>query len=136
EGLWDRLPPSVVRAAEAKGLKIYAIDAAAVAKEAGLGRRINTVMQTCFFHITNLLPGFQDAIKDSIRKAYASKGGGVLEKNFRAVDAALAGLREVALPLMLPEEELPAPPIPDDAPYFIRTVIGAMIAGRGDDLPV
>ena len=136
EGLWDRLPPSVARAAAVKGLKIYAIDAVKIAKEAGLGRRINTVMQTCFFHITNLLPGFQEAIKDSIRKAYAAKGAGVLEKNFRAVDTALAGLREVPLPAILPAEEPPAPPIPDDAPYFVRRVIGALIAGRGDDLPV
>ncbi|MBI4061766.1 MAG: pyruvate:ferredoxin (flavodoxin) oxidoreductase [Elusimicrobia bacterium] len=136
DGLWERLPPSVARAAAAKGLRVFAIDAAAVAKEAGLGRRVNTVMQTCFFSITGLLPGFEDAIKESIRKAYASKGGGVLEKNFRAVDRALAGLREVPLPAVLPAEEAPAPPIPDDAPYFVRRVIGALIAGRGDDLPV
>ena len=136
EGLWERLPASVVRAAAAKKLKIYAIDAVAVAKEAGLGRRINTVMQTCFFHITKLLPGFEEAIKDSIRKAYASKGGDVLERNFRAVDKALSGLREVSLPSILPEAEPMSPPIPDDAPYFMRRVIGALIAGRGDDLPV
>jgi pyruvate-ferredoxin/flavodoxin oxidoreductase len=136
DGLWDRLPPSVARAASAKGLKVYAIDAAAVAREAGLGRRINTVMQTCFFHITNLMPGFQDAIKDSIRKAYAAKGPDVLEKNFRAVDNALADLREVPLPAVLREEEAPAPPIPDDAPDFVRRLTAALIVGRGDDLPV
>jgi pyruvate-ferredoxin/flavodoxin oxidoreductase len=136
EGLWERLPPSVVRAAAAKKLKVYAIDAASVAKEAGLGRRINTVMQTCFFNITKLLPGFEAAIKDSIRKAYASKGAGVLEKNFRAVDTALAGLREVPFPAVLPAEELPAPPVPDEAPDFVKRVVGELIAGRGDDLPV
>ena len=136
DGLWERLPSSVVRAAAAKKLKVYAIDAVAVAKEAGLGRRINTVMQTCFFHITNLLPGFQDAIRGSICKAYASKGADVLEKNYRAVDTALAGLREVPLPSILREDEPMAPPIPDDAPFFMRRVIGALIAGRGDDLPV
>jgi pyruvate-ferredoxin/flavodoxin oxidoreductase len=136
DGLWDRLPPSVVRAAAAKRLTVYAIDAAAVAKEAGLGRRVNTVMQTCFFSITGLLPGFEEAIKDSIRKAYGTKGGATLEKNFRAVDATLAGLRRVAPPEVLPDEETPAPPISEDAPYFVRRVIGALIAGRGDDLPV
>ena len=116
EGLWERLPAHVVRAAAAKRLKVYAIDAAAVAKEAGLGRRINTVMQTCFFEITKLLPGFETAIKDSIRKAYASKGAAVLEKNFKAVDNALAGLREVPLPRALPPAEPPDPPIPPAAP--------------------
>ncbi|MFI5349499.1 MAG: pyruvate:ferredoxin (flavodoxin) oxidoreductase [Elusimicrobiota bacterium] len=136
DGLWERLPAAVARAAAAKHLKVYAIDAAAVAKAAGLGRRVNTVMQTCFFHITNLLPGFADAIKDSIRKSYGGKGGDVLERNFRAVDSALAGLREVPLPAVLPEPELPAPPIADDAPYFVRRVIGALIAGLGDELPV
>jgi pyruvate-ferredoxin/flavodoxin oxidoreductase len=136
DGLWERLPASVARAAAAKQLKVYAIDAVAVAKAAGLGRRINTVMQTCFFSIDGHLPGFQDAIKDGIRKAYASKGESVLEKNFRAVDAALAGLREVPLPAVLPAEEPPSPPIPDDAPFFVRRVIGELIAGRGDDLPV
>ena len=136
DGLWDRLPPSVVRAAAAKKLKVYAIDAVAVAKEAGLGRRINMVMQTCFFSITGLLPGFKDAIKDSIRKVYASKGAAVIDRNLRAVDSALSGLRDIPLPATLPEEEPLALPIPDDAPYFVRRVIGAMIAGRGDDLPV
>ena len=136
EGLWDRLPASVVRAIADKDLRVYAIDAAAVAKEAGLGRRINTVMQTCFFSITGLLPGFEAAIKDSIRKAYGGKGGAVLENNFRAVDTALAGLRRMALPDAVPAEEPPAAPIPQDAPYFVRRVIGALIAGRGDDLPV
>ncbi|MFI5345568.1 MAG: pyruvate:ferredoxin (flavodoxin) oxidoreductase [Elusimicrobiota bacterium] len=136
EGLWDRLPAAVVRAIAAKKLKVHAIDAAAVAKDAGLGRRINTVMQTCFFSISGLLPGFQEAIKDSIRKAYASKGAGVLEKNFLAVDRALSGLSEVPLPRVLPEAAPVAPPISEDAPYFVRRVVAELIAGRGDDLPV
>ncbi len=136
EGLWDRLPASVAGAAAKKRLKVYAVDAAAVAKEAGLGRRINTVMQTCFFSITGLLPGFQDEIKASIRKAYGSKGPEVLDKNFRAVDMALHGLREVPPPPSGAAEEARVPHVPAVAPDFVRRVIGALIEGRGDMLPV
>ena len=136
EGLWQRLPASVVRAAAAKKLRVFAVDAGAVARDAGLGRRINTVMQTCFFSITGLLPGFQDEIKSTIRKAYGRKGEDILAKNFLAVDRALSGLREVPLPAELPAEEERVPQIPAQAPEFVQRVIGALIAGRGDDLPV
>jgi len=136
EGLWERLPPSVVCEAARKGLKVYAVDAAAAAREAGLGRRINTVMQTCFFGLTKLLPDFQGEIKASIAKAYGRKGGDVLEKNYRAVDLALAGLREVPLPAVLPEDAPLPPHVPAGAPDFVRRVIGPLIEGRGEDLPV
>jgi pyruvate-ferredoxin/flavodoxin oxidoreductase len=136
DGLWDRLPASVARVAREKELKVYAVDAAAVAKEAGLGRRINTVMQTCFFSITGLLPGFQEEIKASIRKAYGRKGPEVLEKNFRAVDMALHGLKEVPPPPEARPDEAHVPHVPAHAPDFVQRVIGALIEGRGDLLPV
>jgi pyruvate-ferredoxin/flavodoxin oxidoreductase len=136
EGLWERLPATAVRAIAEKRLKVFAVDAGKVAKEAGLGRRINTVMQTCFFSIAGVLPDFQGVIKESIRKSYARKGAEVLEKNFKAVDMALAGLREVPLPTALPDEDEYSSRVPDSAPNFVRYVTRALIEGRGDDLPV
>ncbi|MDE2491531.1 MAG: pyruvate:ferredoxin (flavodoxin) oxidoreductase, partial [Elusimicrobia bacterium] len=136
DGLWDRLPASLAREAARKKLKVYAVDAAAVAKEAGLGRRINTVMQTCFFAITGLLPDFQKEIKASIEKAYGRKGPEIVAKNSRAVDRALEGLREVDVPDAVTSTALRPSPVPQSAPPFVRDVTGVMIAGAGDELPV
>jgi pyruvate-ferredoxin/flavodoxin oxidoreductase len=136
EGFWDRQPVSAAREAARKKLKIYAVDAAAVARAAGLGRRINTVMQTCFFSITGLLPDFQAVIKASIQKAYAHKGAEILEKNFRAVDLALTGLREVSAPPVAAPDELIFSHVPSTENDFAHRVINALIEGRGDELPV
>jgi len=135
ERAWERLPAGARRAILAKGLRLFAIDASGVAREAGLGQRINTVMQTCFFHLIGLVPGFMAAIQDSIRKAYAGKGEKAVEANLRAVEAALSRLREVPVPAeTLPEEEAQAPP--PGASEFVKRVTWELLAGRGEELPV
>jgi pyruvate-ferredoxin/flavodoxin oxidoreductase len=139
---WESLPASARSQIRAKKLALYAIDAAAVAREAGLGGRVNTVLQTCFFAISGVLPADQaiPAIKAAIAKSYGRRGADVVARNDAAVDAAVAGLHRVDVP----ETETagtdaagaPDASIPADAPEFVQTVTAAMLAGRGDDLPV
>ena len=121
-----------------KQLKVYVIDAYKVAEEAGMGARINTIMQTCFFAISGVLPADQAIakIKDAIRKTYGKKGEAIVEKNFRAVDAALANMHELEVPAEVSSRlELP-PVVPEHAPDFVKRVTAEIIAGRGDQLPV
>ena len=109
-----------------------------MAREAGLGGRINTVMQTCFFALSGVLP--QDEaiarIKDSIKKTYGKRGEVVLERNFAAVDGALGALHEVAVPDRVNGVKTWRPPISDDAPDFVKRVTRMMIEGKGELLPV
>ena len=138
DAVWDRLPRSMQQRIIDLGLQVYVIDATRVAAEAGLRGRTNTILQTCFFAISGVLP-HDDAIeeiKKSIRKAYGRKGGDVVEKNFAAVDAALANLHRVPIPAAASSvwERLAA--VPDRAPAFVRSVTAQMMAGLGDDLPV
>ncbi len=120
-----------------KRLRLFVIDAARIALDAGTGRRVNTVLQTCFFALSGVLPRERaiEAIKHAVAKTYAAKGDEVLRANFAAIDAALAGLQEVEVPLHV---TAPAADrlIPDDAPEFVRTVIGPLLEGHGDLLPV
>ena len=134
--IWPRLPAAVRQAIVQKKLKFYAIDAYQVAREAGLGPRINTVMQTCYFHITKLLPGFMELIKGAIKKSYAIKGEAVVSKNIRAVDGAIAGLFEVKPSSEKLAEVVAKPIVPAEAPEFVQKVIAELMAYRGDDLPV
>jgi len=134
--IWSRLPANVRKAVVEKKLRFYALDAYPVARAAGLGPRINTVMQTCYFHITSLLPGFQDLIKGAIRKTYAAKGEAVVKKNIQAVDDALSGLIEVKYPTDAVPGARPKAMVPPEAPEFVRKVTAELMAYRGDELPV
>ena len=136
--VWNNLPRSVQKIIIAKGIKIYSINAYKVAKEKQLGNRINTIMQTCFFAISGVLPPTEaiDKIKESIRKTYGNRGEAVLRRNFAAVDAALAYLNEIPVPAEATSTfDLPAV-ISVDAPEFVQQVTGEIMAGRGDSLPV
>ena len=136
--VWEHLPPEVQEQIVEKRLRIWVVDATDVAREAGLGKRVNTVLQTCFFALTDVLPLEQaiGAVKDAIRTTYAKRGEAVLERNFAAVDRALEGLREVDVPKSVTSRTSRPALVPAGVPEFVRDVTAPMIAGRGDDLPV
>jgi pyruvate-ferredoxin/flavodoxin oxidoreductase len=136
--VWDSLPGRVQRQVLDKRLRLFAIDAGAVARDAGLPGRTNTVLQTCFFAISGVLPREMavEAVKGAIRKTYAKRGAEVVERNERAVDSTLAHLHEVPVPAVATSDRESAPVVPATAPSFVRTVTAAMMSGRGDDLPV
>jgi pyruvate-ferredoxin/flavodoxin oxidoreductase len=136
--VWEHLPLEVQEQILAKHLHLFVVDATAVAREAGLGRRVNTVLQTCFFALSGVLPHDEAiaAIKDAIGRRYGKRGQAVLDRNFAAVDRALEGLHEVQVPATAASEVRMRPPVPGDAPDFVQRVTAAMIAGRGDLLPV
>ncbi|HSG66772.1 MAG TPA: pyruvate:ferredoxin (flavodoxin) oxidoreductase [Gammaproteobacteria bacterium] len=136
--VWDRLPREVQREIIERELKLYTIDAYKVAGDAGLGRRISTIMQTCFFAISGVLPKDEAIakIKEKIHKTFHRKGEKIVEMNYAAVDMALANLHRVVVPKKITSAfDMPSPVKPG-APEFVRNVIGPMIAGRGDRLPV
>ncbi|MBP7693930.1 MAG: pyruvate:ferredoxin (flavodoxin) oxidoreductase, partial [Anaerolineales bacterium] len=136
--VWNTLPRSTQQQIIAKHLHFYVVDALKIAREAGMGGRINTVMQVCFFAISGVLPKDEaiDAIKNSIRKTYGKRGEAVVQKNFAAVDATLANLHEVAVPAEAASLFDRRPTVPANAPDFIKLVTAPMMAGLGDDLPV
>ena len=157
--MWGRLPENVQRRLIEQRAKFFVIDGNKVARDAGMGGRINTVMQTCFFAISGVLPAQQaiEAIKNSVRKTYAKKGDEIVEMNLRAVDQTLAHLYEVKVPDAFTLENPHPPPLPSEgrgdpdavvpvssngngelkrAPEFVRNVLGEIIAGRGDRVPV
>ena len=136
--VWNHLPRTVQQTIIQKSLKFFVIDGYAVARNSGMGNRINTIMQTCFFAISGVLPREQaiDAIKKAIRDTYGKRGDAVIERNFAAVDQALAHLHSVAVPDRVTSGFDILPAVPRSAPAFVRDVLGAMISGRGDDLPV
>jgi pyruvate-ferredoxin/flavodoxin oxidoreductase len=136
--VWNYLPRSVQEEIIRKRLKFYVIDATRVAQEVGLKNRTNTVLQTCFFAISGVLPG-ADAIaqiKNSIRKTYGSKGEEVVQQNFKAVDGTLARLHEVPVPAEATSRFERPPAVPADAPEFVRQVVARMFEGLGNEIPV
>ena len=138
EEVWDELPCEVQEQIVAKRLRFFVVDATAVAREAGLGKRVNTVLQTCFFALADVLPRERAiaAIEEAIRRSYGKRGDAVVRRNLSAVDSALHGLAEVAVPAAATSaRRLPAP-VPDGAPTFVANVTAEMLAGRGDLLPV
>jgi len=138
EEVWGRLPREAQEGILDKKLELHTIDAHRVARELGLGNRINTIMQTCFFALSGVLP-LEEAItgiKEAIRKTYGKRGEAVVRMNFAAVDAALAHLQRVSVPAQADSEVHRPPVVPGDAPAFVREVTAPMIAGHGDDLPV
>ena len=138
DGLWDALSRPVQQQIIDKRLRVWTIDADAVARAAGLPGRTNTVLQTCFFAISGVLPHAEaiEKVKGSIRKTYRRRGDEVVRRNEEAVDATLAALHEVAVPDAVTTEREPSPVVPASAPQFVQTVTAAMMAGRGDALPV
>jgi pyruvate-ferredoxin/flavodoxin oxidoreductase len=139
EEVWARLPREIQETIRAKSIRVFAIDAYGVAQQAGLGRLINTVMQTCFFALSRVLPLEQalDAIKESIRKTYGRKSEQMVEMNLRAVDGTLERLGEVPVPPAADAAAAPRrAPVPRTAPDFVRRVLGTILAGGGDALPV
>ncbi|HKY44338.1 MAG TPA: pyruvate:ferredoxin (flavodoxin) oxidoreductase [Pyrinomonadaceae bacterium] len=138
EEVWDHLPKAVQEVIIQKRLKVYAIDASGVARKSQLGNRINTIMQTCFFALSGVLPRDEaiTKIKEFIRKSYGKRGEPVVRQNFAAVDAALAHLLEIPIPATASGTIELASKVPVDAPEFVRNVTAEMIAGRGDLLPV
>ncbi len=136
--LWERLSAETQAEILQKKLRVYAIDAGAVARAAGLGGRINTIMQVCFFKLSSVMPLDQaiDSIKTAIKKTYAKKGEAIVAKNIAGVDSALAALKEVRIPAAASSTTHRQPPVPTDAPDFVRNVTGVILAGLGDQLPV
>jgi pyruvate-ferredoxin/flavodoxin oxidoreductase len=136
--VWDHLPKLVQRQVIEKKLKFYVINGDQVAKDTGMGGRINTIMQTCFFAISGVLPREEAiaAIKYAINKTYGKRGESVVKKNYAAVDAALSHLHEVTVPDKVTSLFDIRPPVPAAAPKFVQDVLAQIIAGNGDDLPV
>ena len=136
--IWDHLPRKVQQQILDKKLKFHVVDGYSVAREAGMGSRINTIMQTCFFAISGVLPRDEAiaAIKKAIQKTYGKRGEAVVQKNFAAVDASIAHLHEVAVPRQVSSHFDILPPVPQHAPGFVRSVLGEIISGNGDELPV
>jgi pyruvate-ferredoxin/flavodoxin oxidoreductase len=135
--VWDSLPQEVQTQIKAKNLKFFVIDAFDVAKATGMGVRINTIMQTCFFAISGVLPREEaiTQIKKAIKKTYSKKGDAVVQKNFQAVDHTLAHLYEVTVPAEVTATRMMPPTVSDAAPDFVKRVTAIMMAGNGDLLP-
>jgi len=136
--VWDTLPQEVQKQIIEKKLKFYVIDAIGLAQEIGLGPRINVIMQTAFFKISNIIPlnTAVNAIKDAVRKTYGRKGEKIVEMNNAAVDGALERVCEVEVPGRVTSKIKMQPPVPEDAPDFVKEVTAELIARRGDELPV
>ena len=136
--VWTHLPYSVRQQIVAKGIDLWVIDAYKVARESELGGRINTVMQTCFFHLSGVLPSSEAIahIKDSVEKTYGKRGRTIVERNFAAVDRSIAELVRVDTPSTAGAEVSLRSLIPEDAPDFVTRVTARLMAGEGDLLPV
>jgi len=136
--VWDHLPKQMQQTIIEKNLKFYVINAYEVAEKTGMGNRINTIMQTCFFAISGVLPKNEaiTAIKEAIKKTYGKRGEAVIQKNYAAVDQALAHLYEAQVPAEVTSQLTRRTPVPTAAPEFVREVLGTIIEGKGDSLPV
>ncbi|MBW7887696.1 MAG: pyruvate:ferredoxin (flavodoxin) oxidoreductase [Bacteroidetes bacterium] len=138
ERVWDQLPVSVQKNIISKNLHLYVIDGNAVAQKTGMGGRVNTIMQTCFFAISGVLPKEEaiEAIKKSIKKTYGKKGEDIVKMNFAAVDQTIENLQKVEYPKEVTSKITLRPVVPSHAPEFIQNVTAKMIAGEGDKIPV
>ena len=136
--VWDKLPKKVQQQIIDKKAKFYVIDGYKVARDTGMGSRVNTIMQTCFFAISGVLPKDEAiaAIKKAIKKTYGAKGDEIVNKNFAAVDGTLANLHEVNVPETATSTLAMPPVVSDEAPEFVKETLGKIIANEGDDLPV
>ncbi|MBT8259447.1 MAG: pyruvate:ferredoxin (flavodoxin) oxidoreductase [Bacteroidia bacterium] len=138
EEIWDNLPRLIQEEIIENDLNFYVIDATKVAHEAKLGKRTNTILQTCFFAISGILPQEEaiQKIKDAIVKSYSHKGDKIVEMNFNAVDKSLENLQKVDYPGEITSDEELRPSLTGDMDPFVREVLGKIMAGRGDELPV
>ena len=138
EEVWERLPREVRGTVRAKGLRVFTIDADAVAREAGLEGHASAVLQTCFFALSGVLPRERalEAVRGAIRRTFEKKGAEVARRNLAAVDATLARLHEVPIPADDLTDRRMLPIVPPESPPFVRDVTAEIIAGRGDLLPV
>lgn len=138
EEIWDRLPKATQTQIINKKLKFYAIDAYSVAKKSNMGSRINTVMQTCFFAISGILPKEEaiEKIKDSIHKTYGKKGESIVKMNYAAVDSSLENLFEVKVPVNITSDIELKSVLKGELTPFISNVIGKITQYKGDDVPV
>jgi len=137
--VWDRLPVELQQEIIDKKAKFYVVDAVTVAREAGMGGRLNTVMQTCFFHLANLFSTSAEAIgyiKQEIKNTYAIKGDAVVQKNYAAVDASIAALKEVNYPKTASSKLHRHIGMVGNPPPFVKNTLGEILAARGNDLPV
>jgi len=138
EEVWDKLPGQVQKQLIDKKIKMYVIDATTVARETGMSGRINTIMQTCYFALSGVLPREEaiKQIKKAIEKTYYKKGQKVIDQNFKAVDATLEHLYEVNYPKKVSAKDINLLTVSDKAPGFVKEVTAMMMAGHGDDIPV
>ena len=138
ENVWDSLPEKVQKDLINKKMKFWIIDAYKVGDATGMGVRINTIMQTCFFAISEIFPQEEaiGMIKDSIKKTYGAKGDKIVQMNFNAVDQTVANLFEVTIPDKVTSKLQLQPPVSGNAPDFVKEVTARIIAGEGDLLPV
>ncbi len=138
EEVWPNIPVEVQKQIIEKKLKLFVIDAYKVAADSGMGMRINTIMQVCFFAISGVLPREQaiEEIKKSIKKTYGKKGDEVVQQNLKAVDMTLAHLHEVKVPATADSKLKRLAPVTENAPEFVKNVLGLIVQGRGDELPV
>ncbi len=136
--VWNSLAAKMQQQCIDKKIKLYVIDAYAVALKAGMGKRINTIMQTCFFAISGVLPQQQaiESIKQAVVKSYGRKGQRIVDMNFKAIDETLACLQQVELAESVSSQFEIRPPVSPDAPEFVQNVTAHIIAGKGDSLPV
>jgi Pyruvate/2-oxoacid:ferredoxin oxidoreductase gamma subunit len=136
--VWDKLPREMQEQIIEKKIRFYAIDAMEVAKATGMGQRINTIMQTCYFAISGVLPREEAIyqIKKAIEKTYGKRGAEVVRRNFEAVDSTLAHLHEVPVPETVSSTRRRPPIVSAAAPDFVQKVTALMLAGKGDLLPV
>jgi pyruvate-ferredoxin/flavodoxin oxidoreductase len=136
--IWRHLPVEVQQQIIDKELKFFVIDAVDLAEKAGMGGRINVIMQTAFFRISGILPEAEavELIKKAIKKTYGKKGEEVVKKNIATIDMALEGIQKVDYPKTVSGNIHMIPPVPGDSPQFVKEVIGEIIASRGEKLPV
>ncbi len=136
--VFDQLPKEAQEQIIEKKLKFYVINANTVARDAGMGGRINTIMQTCFFAVSGVLPREEaiDQIKQAIKKTYSKKGDEVVKRNWAAVDAAVGNMHEVTIPGQATASRCRPPIVAEEAPDFVKRVTAVMMANKGDLLPV
>ncbi|MFN3820912.1 MAG: pyruvate:ferredoxin (flavodoxin) oxidoreductase, partial [bacterium] len=136
--VWDTLPRLMQKQIIEKKMKFYVIDAYKVARETGMGERVNTIMQTCFFAISGILPREEaiHQIKAAVKKTYGAKGEEIVQMNYRAIDQTLDNLHLVPIPSQITSLWDQPPPVSPDAPAFVREVLGTIIKNKGDTLPV
>jgi len=138
EQIWDTLPAEMQQQMIDKNIRFYTINAYAIAEQCGLGKRINTIMQTCFFALSDIFPKEKAIaeIKAAVKNTYGKKGSRLVDINFQAIDVTLAGLHEVQVPEQVSSQIRIPPPVSESAPDFIQNVTAEIIAGRGNNVPV